>query len=65
MTSADRHKTVSFLSALVSVGIIDMEEFMSVLTMIDEAVVEEDNVSEGFLLKLSDLYRIMQDQSKR
>jgi len=53
----DRHKTVAFISALVSLGIIDIEEFTSVLVSIEEAGVDGDNVSESFLISLADYYR--------
>jgi len=53
----DRYKTVAFISALVSLGIIDIEEFTSVLVSIEEAGVDGDNVSESFLISLADYYR--------
>ena len=55
-TNKDRHKTVAFMSALVSIGIIDIEEFASVMIGVKEAYVEEDNVSENFLIVLTDWY---------
>ena len=57
LNDKDRHKTVAFISALVSLGIIDIEEFTSVLVSIEEAGVDGDNVSESFLISLADYYR--------
>ena len=55
-TNKDRHKTVAFMSALVSIGIIDIEEFASVMIGVKDVYVEEDNVSENFLIVLTDWY---------
>jgi hypothetical protein len=52
----DRHKTVAFISALVSLGIIDIEEFASVLVSIEDACIEGYNVSDSFLIALTEYY---------
>lgn len=51
-----RYKTVALLSALVSIGIITIEEFTLAMIGLEDVYLEEDNVSEGFLLKLTDYY---------
>jgi hypothetical protein len=56
MTDKDRLRAVSFCSALVSLGLLDIEEFMSVLSRIEDAVIEEDMTSEGFVLRLAEYY---------
>ncbi len=51
-----RYKAVAFSSAMVSLGLLTMDEFMSVMVGIDEAQIDESSVSETFLRKLADLY---------
>lgn len=57
LNDKDRYKTVGFISALVSLGIIDIEEFTSVLISIEDTGIEGDNVSESFYVLLTDYYR--------
>jgi len=56
----DRHKTVAWLSALVSIGLIDIGEFLSVMVCLDSAYVGNEDVSETFLVKLTDYYLVRQ-----
>jgi hypothetical protein len=41
---------------LVSLGIIDIEEFASVLVSIEDACIEGYNVSDSFLIALTEYY---------
>lgn len=54
MSPIERLRTVAFMSTLVSVGLIGMSEFVTAMSLIEEAVLEDDNVSESFLLCLSE-----------
>lgn len=57
MSSEDRHRAVAFCSVLVALDVIGMEEFIRVVIVIDSAEIEEEDVSQGFLVKLAEFYR--------
>ena len=65
MDDKDRLRTVAFCSALVSLGLIGMEEFVSVMITIDGAVVDEDFVSQTFLQRLTDYYSMLPERVRR
>ena len=56
MTDQDKHKTVGLLSALVCIGIIDIEEFTTVMIGLEDVYIEDECVSEGFMAVLTDWY---------
>jgi hypothetical protein len=56
LSPTDRYKTVAFVSALVSIGIITIEEFVTVMAGIEDSGIEEGNVSESFLLRLTEFH---------
>ena len=60
----DRHKTVAWLSALVSLGIIDIGEFMSVMISLESGYVGNEDLSSRFLIELAEFYLIAQTLPK-
>lgn len=61
LDSEGRQKTVAFCTALVALKIIGIDEFLSVVMMVDEAQTEDQgethDVSEGFLTMLAEYHR--------
>lgn len=65
MNDKDRYRTVAFCSTLVSIGLLSMEEFVSVMVGIDGALIEEDFVSSTFLLRLTEYYCMLPERVRR
>ena len=65
MDDKDRYRTVAFCATLVSLGLIGMDEFVSVMVGIDGAFIEEDFVSTAFLLRLTDYYCMINKRVSR
>jgi len=57
MDGLDKHRAVAFVSALVSLGLIGMEEFITVMVDVDSSTIGEEDVSETFLMRLTEHYR--------
>ena len=60
MDDKDRLVTARFCSALVAVGIIGIDELVTVISRIDNCEIDPDSVSEAFLLRLAEFYRTRQ-----
>lgn len=53
----DRRRAVAFCTVLVALEIIGIDEFLSVIVMIDEAQIADEDVSEGFLRAMAEFHR--------
>lgn len=59
MEFEDRRVTVGFLSSMVVLGLINIDDFVIMVSRIDEGDVYADQVGESFLVLLANRYGVI------